>query len=179
MFELKPAIHVASKQPVKQSSLAHCTCSSAKLQLTNMQLDNNFRIVHTHTPTHTRWLPMQLQTSCTAFSSPQRTVNAPERLSQPDQDRLSGKLLRLPKPVIEIVDYIYAMTLVDLPHLFCRHLCDTNGHCMLLSLAIDGNRLTCFCLQTQTEPSNQYMFPYRLFKTTLAWLFSIPRLAEG
>ena len=65
---------------------------------------------------------------------------------------MSGKLLRFPKPIIEIVDYIHTMALVDLPHLFCGHLCDTNGHCMLLSLTIDCDGLACFCLQTPKEP---------------------------
>lgn len=72
------------------------------------------------------------------------------QFQQPGQDRLSGKLLRFPKPIIEIVHNIHAMTFVNLSHLICGHLCNTNGHCMLLSFAIDGDRLTCFCLQTQT-----------------------------
>ena len=61
---------------------------------------------------------MPVQASCTALSFLHHAVNVAERPERPGQDRLSGKLLRLPKPIIEIVDYIHTVTFVDLPHLF-------------------------------------------------------------
>ena len=93
-----------------------------------------------------------MRASCSAQHLPQHTVDAPWQLGGLSKDRHLSKLLRLPEPIIEIVDYINTMTLVDLPHFFCGHLCDTNGHRMLLSLTIDCNRLACFCLQTQQQP---------------------------